>query len=415
VKLAEIRVKSQFTQAWAGLEAAEAALQQVQDLAEIRTKTQIQQAKASLDALQANLEKIRRGARDEEREQVKATVAQAEAGLANAQSNYNRMKQLYDAGAISRQTFESVETQLEVSKAQSQTAKEQLNMVEKGARKEDIQAMEAQVKQAEAVFKLAERQAEKLTWEKDIAMAQAQTKQAEAALKAAEILVEAKSWEAEITAAETQLIQAKVAYDLARKQLANAYVKAPFKGIVSQRHMDTGGMANPAAPVFDLVDMDEVHANADVLEADLSKIRTGAAAWIQVSVLGEKVKGRVTSISPTVEEMTRTAKVEITVDNANHVLKPGMFAQVYIPTDVRTSAVLLPRSAVMEDESTNKKYVFVADMGRSRKAVVEYGLTEGNMVEIVKGLNMGDQVIIAGQQNLQDGDFVNIVKVVESL
>lgn len=415
VQLAETQIMSQFAQASAGKEAGEAALQQVRDLSETRVETQIQQAKAALDALQANLEKIRNGAREEEREQVRATVAQAEANLANAQSNYDRMKGLYDAGAISRQTYEGIQTHLEVVKAQSQAAKEQWNMIEQGAREEDIQAIEAQVKQAKAGFELASKQAEKFTWEKDIAMAEAQANQARAAMETAKKLVEAKSWEAEITAAKTQLIQAKVGRDLVRKQLDNTYIKSPINGIISQRHVDEGNMASSAAPLFEIVDMDEVHATVDILEADLNKIQIGRQAWIHVSSMDDPVESRVTSISPTIDKMTRTAKVEVTADNAEHMLKPGMFAQLLIPVDARSSTILLPRSAVMEDDTTSKKYVFVANSGRGRKTNVEYGLTEGNLVEIVRGINAGDQVIIAGQQRLNDGDFVQIIKVIESL
>jgi HlyD family secretion protein len=415
VKLAETRIRSQFSQARAGVDAAEAALEQVRALAETRSETQIQQAKAALDALKANLEKIRSGAREEEREQVRATVAQAEANLANVQSNYERMKKLFNAGAVSRQTYEGTQTQLEVAKAQSRTAREQWNMVEEGARAEDIQAMEAQVKQAEAVFNLAKKQAEKLTWRKDIEMAEAQAAQSRAALKSVEMLVKAKSWEAEITAARTQLVQAEVARDLALKQLTNASIKSPIKGVLSSRHLDEGGMVNPAVSVFEIVDMDEVHADVDVLESDLSKIHIGDVAWVHVNALDSPVESRVTSISPTVDEVTRTAQVEITMNNTDRLLKPGMFAQVFIPTEIRSAAVLLPRSAVMEDEATDSRYVFVADSGKSRKTFVEYGLTEGNLVEIVKGLSIGDQVVIAGQQNLSDGDFIQIVKVVASL
>ena len=415
VQLAKTRIMSQVTQARAGLGAAEAALQQVRDLAETRSETQIQQAKAALDALKANLEKIRRGAREEEREQVRATLAQAEANLSNVKGNYERMKKLFDAGAISEQTYESTKTQLDVANAQSQVAQQQWNMVEEGAREEDIRAVEAQVKQAEAMFKLAQRQMEKQTWQKDIAMAEAQAEQARAVLESAETLVQAKSWEAEIIAAENQLTQARVMYDLARKQLAKAYIKAPIQGVVSLRHLDEGSMVNPAAPLFELVNMDEVHADVDVLESDLSKIHLEDVAWIHMSVLDEPVKSRVTSISPTVNETSRTAKVEVTIENPEHLLKPGMFAQVFIPTDVRSAAVLLPRNAVIEDEANSKRYVFVADSGKSRKTVVEYGLTEGNMVEIAKGLNAGTPVVIVGQQNLSDGDFIQIVKVIENL
>ena len=409
VQLAEVRIMTQVAQARAGLAATEAALQQVRDLAETRMETQIEQARAALDALKANLEKIRRGAREEEREQIRATVAQAKANLTNIQSNCERMEKLFEEGAISQQTYEGIQTQLEVAQAQSNAAQQQWDMVEKGAREEDIQAMEAQVKQAEAGFKLAHAQAEKQTWQKEISMAKAQVEQTHAALETA------KSWKAEIIAVETQLIQAQVMRDLARKQLADASIKAPIKGIVSIRHLDEGSMVNPAVPLFEIVDMDMVHANVDVMESDLSKFSLEDAAWIQVVALDAPVEGHVTSISPTVDAMSRTAQVEITVKNPEHLLKPGMFAQVSIPTDVRSAVVLLPRSAVIEDEANHERDVFVVDSGRSRKTLVEYGLTEGSLVEIIKGLDAGVQVIISGPQTLRDGDFVQIVKVIPGL
>ena len=414
-QLAKVRITTQVAQAQAGLTAAEAALHQVHALAETRMETQIEQAKAALDALKANLEKIRRGARKEEREQIRATVTQAEANLTNVRSNYNRMQKLFAEGAISKQTLEGIQTQLEVAQAQFKAAQQQQKMVEEGAREEDIQAMEAQVKQAEAGFKLAKAQAEKQTWQKDIEMAAAQVKQARAALESAEKLVQAKSWEAEITIAQTQLIQAKVMRDLARKRLADASVKAHIRGIVAVRHADEGSMANPAMPLFELVDMDVVHANVDVMESDLRQIHLKDVAWIHVSALDAPVQGQITSISPTLDEMSRTAQMEVTVENPKHLLKPGMFAQVFISTDVRSEAVLLPRSAVINDKEGGEQYIFVVDAGKSRRKPVQYGLSEGSLVEIVKGLAAGIPVVISGHQNLNDGDYVQIVKVIEEL
>jgi RND family efflux transporter MFP subunit len=269
------------------------------------------------------------------------------------------------------------------------------------------------VKQAEAGFKLARAQAKNQTWQKDIAMAEAQVEQTHAVLESAERLVQAKSWEAEITAAKTQLTQAKVMRDLARKRLADASIKASIRGIISTRHLDEGGMANPAAPLFEIVDMDVVYASVDVMESDLNKIHLEDVAWIHIGVLDAPVQGQLTKISPTVDEMTRTAQIEITVENSQHLLKPGMFAQVFIPTDLRFDTVLLPRSAVVEDETNGERHVFVVEEGRSRKKVVRYGLTEGKMVEIAQGLDAGVPVVISGQRNLRDGDFVQIVKVIK--
>jgi cobalt-zinc-cadmium efflux system membrane fusion protein len=151
------------------------------------------------------------------------------------------------------------------------------------------------------------------------------------------------------------------------------------------------------------------------MESDLRQIDVGDAAWIEITALAAPVQGRVTKISPTLDEMSRTAQVEITVENPEHRLKPGMFAQVLIPTEVRSDTVLVPRSAIIENEANGERYVFVVDSGRSRKTSVEYGLTEGSLVEIIKGLDAGVPVIISGQQNLRHGDFVQVVKVIEEL
>ncbi|MBD3183799.1 efflux RND transporter periplasmic adaptor subunit [Candidatus Poribacteria bacterium] len=414
-KLAKTRIMSQLNQAKAGVEAAEAALYQVITLAETQTETQIQQAKAALDALKANQEKIQRGAREEEREQIKATVTQAKAALANARSNFGRMEELYKEKAVSKQTYEGVETQLKVAEAQYEAALQQLKMVENGAREEDINAMDAQIKQAEAVFALAKKQVEKQTWKKDITMAEAQVKQANAGLESAETLVEAKSWEAEIIASETQFTQARVMRDLAKKQLSDAYIKTPVGGIISVRHLDMGNMANPAAPLFEIVDMDVVHANVELTESDLDKVKEGNPAWVHIKSMKEPIQSKITSISPVVDKMSRTVEIEITIDNPQHLIKPGVFAKVFIPTDVRSTTVVLPRSVVVENESNGDKYVFVVESGKTQKVFVEYGLIQGSMVEITSGLKGGEQVVYSGQQNLNDGDMVYVVDVIKEL
>ena len=173
-QLAEIRVKSQIDQARAQLASAAVSLRQVEDISETRITSQVEQAKAGHESLKANLEKIKRGAREEDRRQAEAAVDGANASLANAKSNHARMKKLLENGAISQQSFESAETQLDVANAQYEVAHEQRRLIENGAREEDIQAMEAQVAQAEAALKLAYVQVDTKTWEKDKALAESQ-------------------------------------------------------------------------------------------------------------------------------------------------------------------------------------------------------------------------------------------------
>ena len=409
-KLAKIRVQSQIDQARAQLRSAIVSLQQVEDLSQTRTTSQVEQAKAGLESLKANLDKIKRGARDEDLRQAEAALAGAKASLTNARNNHKRMKKLFENGAISKQSFESAKTQLDIAKSQYEVANEQSALIQNGAREEDIQAMEAQVAQAEAALKLAYAQADTKTWEKDKALAQSQVEGARATLEAAEALAAAKSWEAEIIAAETTMQQAKVALDLAQERLGDATITAPIAGILSMRYLDLGGLAAPTAPIFEIVDLDTVKATVSVIEADLSKLKPESQeAWIEVDALTQPVTGMISLISPVLDRASRSAKVEIVIDNAALRLKPGMFAKVRVPVEIHTDAILLPRSAIIEDNIKNAQTVFVVADGRSKRRQIQVGLTEGSRVEITSGLSEGEQVVIAGQHTLKDDEEVTVM------
>ena len=408
-QLAEGRVKVKIRVAEADMSSAEAALQQVKDLAETRTVSQIEGAEAGLTSLQANLEKIKRGAREEDRKQAQATLDQADANLANAQNNYDRMQKLFTDGAISAQSLESSQTQLDVAKAQYNIASEQIRLIENGARAEDIQSVEAQVRQAEAALKVASAQVATRTWEKDIALAKAQAKKAEANLATARDLEAARSWEAEIIAAEAAMRQAEAASRLAQETLSDATITAPISGIVAKRHLDLGGMASPVTPIFEIVDMATVKATFSVIESDLGKLKLGAQASIRVDALENPVMGVIALISPTLEPSSRTAKIEIRVENPGLNLKPGMFARGTIPVEIHENAILIPRSSVLEDTNRDVRSVFVVAEGVSRRRTIDIGLSRGVDVEVTDGIAEGDAVIVAGQHALTDGESVTVV------
>ncbi len=408
-KLARVRVESQVAQARAQLAGAESTRQQVLDLAETRTASQVGQAEASLASLQANLEKIIRGAREEDRKQAQATVNQAKANFSNAESNYKRMKTLFESGAISSQSFEQAQTQLDVSQAQYEVAVQQMTLIEEGAREEDIEAMKSQVKRAEAALDLARAQAETKSWEKDIALAESQAEAASAALKSAEALEVAKSWEAEITHARATADQARAALDLARRVVADATITAPVTGVVSRRYLDRGAKALPGAPIFEIVNVETVKAVVSVLESDMNKVKLKDKAWIQVGALSEPVPGVVSLISPILELTKRSVKVEITIDNDEMGLRPGMFAKVTIPVEVHNN-VIIPLSTIIEDNPQDTGTVFVVADGKSNRRKVDLGLSQGNVIEVTRGLAEGEFVVTAGQHSIQDGQKVTVTK-----
>ena len=408
-KLAKIRVEAQVAQARAGVAAAEASMQQVIDLAKTRTLSQMEQAEAGLASLQANLEKIRTGAREEDRKTAQAAVRQAQANLVNTQNNYERMKDLFESGAISVQSFEATQTQMEIAQAQYETTQEQQRLIENGAREEDIRAMEAQVRQAETALKLARTQTETRSWEKDVALAESQVATAQAAFTSAEAFESARSWDAEIIGAETAMEQAKVSLDLAAKHLDDATITAPISGIISYRSVDTGGMAVLGAPLLEIVGMDTVVASARVIETDLQRLAVHQPAQVVVEGIPDPFVSELHFMSPTLDPSSRTGRIEALIDNPEMKLKPGMFAKIQIPIEVRKQAVLIPRSALLENSITGKHSVFIVESGKSKERGVDVGLSKGDVVEIRGGLQANESVIIAGQHSLRSDELVNVV------
>ena len=111
------------------------------------------------------------------------------------------------------------------------------------------------------------------------------------------------------------------------------------------------------------------------------------------------ISGAISYISPTLQPMQRTASVEISIDNDEGLLKPGMFAKVTIPVKIQTDAILVPRVSLIEDGTTKKQNVFVVEAGVSHRKPVEVGLAQDGLVEIVNGLDEGESVVVAGQHS----------------
>jgi RND family efflux transporter MFP subunit len=115
-------------------------------------------------------------------------------------------------------------------------------------------------------------------------------------------------------------------------------------------------------------------------------------------------------ISPTLRAMSRTASVEITIDNSSHRLKPGMFARVTLPVEVHENAILVRRSAVIEDKTSGEKYLFTVKGDIATRRTVKTGFVKSDVIEILSGVEPGEKVVVSGQNYLEDSERVNVVK-----
>src|SRR5262245_41881447 len=172
-------------------------------------------------------------------------------------------------------------------------------------------------------------------------------------------------------------------------------LNSPIDGIVVERNATIGATVGTDANLFKIIDISRVWIDANVFEKDLPRVRNGQPVKVTVTAFpGTTFSGKVIFINSVVDPDSRTVKVRTEVPNAEGRLKPDMFANVEIITDVERTAISVPQSAVLEDNG--KSVVFVADGQSYKQRQVQLGIKSGDRVAIVDGLNSGDRVVVKG-------------------
>ncbi|MBN1780727.1 efflux RND transporter periplasmic adaptor subunit [bacterium] len=216
-------------------------------------------------------------------------------------------------------------------------------------------------------------------------------------------------------AVNAQLMQAEAGLVSAKSQYADAMISAPIAGIIGQRFYEPGDMAAPALPVVSIVQMNRVKVECEATEQDLGRLATGQKAEIRVrSFPDESFTGKLNKISPVLDPLTRMAKIEVLLDNPDHKLKPGMYAEAEITTGVLENTLVVPRNAVIESttlkatdgtEKVEKNY-FVYIVSDSMTAVqrqLQVDYVNHRVIAVHEGVKLGEKLVTAGQNNLRDG------------
>ncbi len=201
--------------------------------------------------------------------------------------------------------------------------------------------------------------------------------------------------------------------DIEGMKYEKASIKSPIDGIVVKKFLDRGCPVEPSVnpmmrvPVIMVANIDTVKVLVGISERYLGRLGKEAEAGIKVDAYpGETFPGEITRIAPLVDLATRTAEVEIRILNKEHRLKPGMFARVGLILEKKRNALIVPIKAVLNENE--RKFVFVVDDSIARKRYVETGIYQRDSVEIIEGLNTGEDVIVEGNYGLKDNANVLI-------
>jgi RND family efflux transporter MFP subunit len=229
------------------------------------------------------------------------------------------------------------------------------------------------------------------------------------------------SYEAQATLARKSVKAAEHAVDIARQNVENCIVRAPFAGVVVSKDAQPGEMVSPVSAgggytrtgIATIVDMSSLEIEVDVNESYIARVTSGQAAEAVLDAYPDwGIPCRVRTVIPTADRQKATVKVRITFDRLDPRILPDMGVKVsFLEGEEDSSDVpltLVPREAVRPDGDTS--FAFVVKNGRLERRAVRAGRERGPDVEILAGLRRGEQVVTSSQGELRDGARVAVQK-----
>lgn len=211
----------------------------------------------------------------------------------------------------------------------------------------------------------------------------------------------------ETTKAQIESLQAQL--DLLKIQLGRTYIKSPVSGIVDKLNIDKGELLNPGTSIAEIIRIDNVKLVGGIPEKEIGNVKYGDDVKIKVSAYTNKdFYGKIQHISSNADKTSKTFDVKIIINNSNKLLKPGMLARFSMLRDKYDNAILIPSSSVIQTE--NSPIVYIEKDGKVTERKIKLGNNSSEKVVVLEGISEGEKLVTVGQQNLSNGDLVNIVK-----
>ena len=330
------------------------------------SKSNVTNAEAGLLNAKASMEQ-----KMADKKSAAASAESAKVSLADKQRELTRQKGLLAKMATTQQTYDSAQTAFE--QAESENRKAQAA----------IAAADAQIRAAEANLKQAEASLERY---------KANVQEAEASLQQAAANLE----QAEVNFSETKLY-------------------APMDGVIGRKHVDPGTMVSPSTDIVTILDMAQVKIIISIPMNRLASVVPGKTkATLRTEAMPDKtIDCTVAKIYPSVNTTTRTAQVEIRIDNIvdeynEYLLKDGMYATVDVMIESKPRVLAIPSALPIRNLSRNIVYRVKGDQVEAVN--VKLGIRFAEKVEVLSGLKEGDEIVIVGQHRLTDGCQIKILK-----
>ena len=221
---------------------------------------------------------------------------------------------------------------------------------------------------------------------------------------------------------EIEYLQAKSRFEGQEKavgqmqsQLAKSVIRAPFSGIIDNIITEQGTVVAPGqSQILRIVNLQDMYIETDVPERYIPTVTKNKNVLVEFPVLNKTVEAKVRQAANYINPENRSFKVEIAVPNQDKTIKPNLTARLKINDYTNENTVLIPQSIISEN-ANGQQYVYTvsaktgANIGTARKVIIETGKTQGSVIEVLKGIKSGDEIILEGARSVKDGQQVKVL------
>ena len=225
-------------------------------------------------------------------------------------------------------------------------------------------------------------------------------------------------WEQKI-GSEIQFLQAKTSYEAQqetvnqlKKQLDKTELRAPFSGIVDNVMIEQGSVVAPQSPIFRVINLDDMYIETNVPESYLRDVVVGKNVQIEFPVLDKNIEGEIRQAGNFINPANRTFRIEVAVPNKDKLIKPNLTARLKINDYTSENAILIPQNIISEN-AEGEQYVYIlkdkqADQAVANRVIIKTGKTQGDVVEVLSGIEQNTEIIKEGARSVKDGQTVKI-------
>ncbi|PKM65780.1 MAG: hypothetical protein CVU95_14440 [Firmicutes bacterium HGW-Firmicutes-2] len=321
-------------------------------LEETSVRDQVNQAEIAVSMAQVGVKNAQAG------------INQAQIGYELSQSNYSMQQDSYAFGASNLEKYETLYAEGIISESELEQARLQ-------SQPETLSVLEKQLEQSKST------------------------------INQAQIGVES---------ANASLRQAQESLRQAREMLKDMTMTAPISGFVTMSNVSDNNYASNTQPAIVIQDISEIIVDASVTESLINQLSIGAVVEVKLDALSNQTfKGTIDTISTSADQRTLLYPLTVKLDNADHKIKPGMFATVIILTEEKTDTLYVPSEAVLLRDGLY--YVYVErEGGTVLRLEVKVGIDTGHYTEILEGVVFEDVVITKGIGLIDDNSRINVIR-----